>query len=63
MIVGASDRVTPPAQAEEIVSLLPGAELGVIADAAHMTLVENPLSSALALSELLQTVGREAAHA
>ncbi|HEX5780218.1 MAG TPA: alpha/beta hydrolase [Xanthobacteraceae bacterium] len=63
VIVGASDRITPPAQAEEIVSLLPGAELGVIAGAAHMTLIENPLSSALALSELLQTVGREAAHA
>jgi len=42
VLVGAEDPVTPPALAEEVRSRIPGAELTVIADAAHLMAVERP---------------------
>ena len=42
VIVGEEDRGTPPAMAEEIVRAIPGARMEVIANAAHLSNVEQP---------------------
>jgi pimeloyl-ACP methyl ester carboxylesterase len=63
VIVGESDRVTPLAFSQEIVAGIPGGELGVIAGAGHMTLVENADSCASALRKLVHTASRETVDA
>jgi 3-oxoadipate enol-lactonase len=42
VVVGAEDSRTPPALSEEIAGLVPGAELKVIAHAAHLANLDNP---------------------
>jgi 3-oxoadipate enol-lactonase/4-carboxymuconolactone decarboxylase len=42
VIAGAQDPATPVAMSEEIRSLIPGAELAVVPDAAHLIAVERP---------------------
>ncbi len=42
VIVGAQDRITPPALAAAMSERIPGAELRVIADAGHFSNAENP---------------------
>jgi pimeloyl-ACP methyl ester carboxylesterase len=40
VLVGADDRLTPPADAEELVALVPGARLHVVKGAGHVLMVE-----------------------
>ena len=42
VIVGAADTGTPPAMAREIAAAIPGARLEIIADAAHLSNIEQP---------------------
>lgn len=42
VIAGADDRATPPAHAEVIAGGIPGAELRIVEDAAHLANVEQP---------------------
>lgn len=42
VVVGAEDTRTPPALSEEIVRLIPGAELAVVERAAHLANLDNP---------------------
>jgi pimeloyl-ACP methyl ester carboxylesterase len=42
VIVGASDRLTPPELSEEIVEAVPGAEFAVLGDSGHMVMLERP---------------------
>jgi pimeloyl-ACP methyl ester carboxylesterase len=54
VVVGAEDRVTPPALAEELAGLIPGARLVRIPDSGHMAPLEQPRQVAAALRSLLQ---------
>ncbi|HJQ48336.1 MAG TPA: alpha/beta fold hydrolase [Amycolatopsis sp.] len=42
VVVGAQDAATPPAEAERIASLIPGAELHIVPDCGHMSAIEQP---------------------
>ncbi|MCF8550674.1 MAG: alpha/beta hydrolase [Candidatus Nanopelagicales bacterium] len=42
VIVGESDRLTPPEQSEAIISAVPGAEYVVLAESGHMVTLERP---------------------
>jgi len=42
VIVGESDRLTPPAQSSAIIEAVPGAELVVLAESGHMVTIERP---------------------
>lgn len=52
VIVGAEDRVTPPARSEEIYALLPNARLTIVPGAGHLLLTERPKEVADALCQL-----------
>lgn len=54
VMVGSKDRVTPPALAEELAGLIPGARLVRISDSGHMAPLEQPQQVATALRSLLQ---------
>jgi 3-oxoadipate enol-lactonase len=54
VIVGAEDRGTPQSMAEEIVRAIPGARLQVIAQAAHLSNVEQPAAFNAALRAHLE---------
>lgn len=55
VIVGAEDRLTPPAIAREIAAQIPGARLTVIEDAGHLVNIEQPQAfNEAALSFLLE---------
>jgi pimeloyl-ACP methyl ester carboxylesterase len=54
VMVGDEDRVTPPALAEELAGLIPGARLVRITDSGHMAPLEQPRQVADALRSLLQ---------
>ena len=43
VIVGESDRLTPPAQSDAIIEAVPGAELVVLAESGHMVTIERPI--------------------
>jgi 3-oxoadipate enol-lactonase len=53
VIVGEDDPATPPEKAREIQSLIPGAQLEVIADAAHLLNIEQDVAFDAALASLL----------
>jgi 3-oxoadipate enol-lactonase len=53
VIVGAEDRVTPPADAARMAEAIPGATLVTIPAAGHLTPVEQPAAVGDALAELL----------
>jgi pimeloyl-ACP methyl ester carboxylesterase len=55
VMVGADDEFTPLAEAQELIRI-PGAELTVVAQAAHMPPVEQPAAFAAALDRLLHRV-------
>ena len=55
VVVGADDEFTPLAEAQEL-ARIPGAELTVVAGAAHMPPVEQPAEFAAALDRLLTRV-------
>jgi 3-oxoadipate enol-lactonase len=54
VLAGADDPATPPAQAELIAAGIPGAELVVVADAAHLLNVEQPQAFNTAVLEHLR---------
>lgn len=43
VIVGESDRLTPPEQSSAIIDAVPGAELVVLAESGHMVTIERPI--------------------
>jgi 3-oxoadipate enol-lactonase len=53
VIVGEDDPATPPQKAEEIQSLIPGAQLEVFPDAAHLLNIEQDVVFEAALTSLL----------
>jgi 3-oxoadipate enol-lactonase len=53
VIAGEEDRGTPPAMAEEIARAIPGARLERIANAAHLSNVEQPVAFSMALRSFL----------
>jgi 3-oxoadipate enol-lactonase len=53
VIVGEDDPATPPEKAREIQSLIPGAQLEVIPDAAHLLNIEQDVAFDAALTSLL----------
>jgi 3-oxoadipate enol-lactonase len=53
VIVGEDDPATPPDKAEEIVRLIPGAQLEVFPDAAHLLNIEQDVVFEAALTSLL----------
>ncbi len=59
VMVGASDRLTPREQSEEIVRRVPSAEFVVIADSGHMVTLEKPDEVDAHLLELLERVQRD----
>ena len=54
VMVGSDDFVTPPAMAEDIRSRIPGAEMVVLPDCAHLMSVERPADAALHLAAFLE---------
>jgi pimeloyl-ACP methyl ester carboxylesterase len=56
VMVGRHDQWSPLAQHEEIAALIPGAQLAVIEDAGHMTLMEQPAASEAVLVDWLRDV-------
>ncbi|WP_333834870.1 alpha/beta fold hydrolase [Rubrimonas sp.] len=56
VIVGALDRLTPPAMAREIVDRIPGARLCVIEGAGHLSNIEQPEAFNRALLDFLAAV-------
>ena len=57
VVTGGRDRLTTPEDAAELVSLIPGAELRVIAGGSHLLLIEQPFSfNRIALRFLDQAV-------
>lgn len=55
VVVGADDTVTPVGDAEAMVEAIPGAELAVIADAGHLSNLEQPEAFNRALREFLDS--------
>jgi 3-oxoadipate enol-lactonase len=60
VLVGAQDRLTPPADAEEVAALVPGSRLSVIPGAAHGLMVEAAPDFNAAVLAFLATVPRPA---
>jgi len=56
LIVGAADRLTPPALAEELRAELPAAKLALIEDAGHMVTFERPAEVLAALHKFLERI-------
>ena len=59
VIVGASDRLTPPELSEEIVEAVPGAEFAVLGDSGHMVMLERPREVNELLDGLIARVRRD----
>lgn len=53
IIVGAEDPITPPADAQAMDAAIPDAHLATIANAAHMTTLEQPAEVSAAIAEWL----------
>jgi 3-oxoadipate enol-lactonase/4-carboxymuconolactone decarboxylase len=56
-VAGAHDVATPPASLEELAAGIPGAELRVLSDVAHLAPAEAPAALASAIRALLHRVG------
>jgi pimeloyl-ACP methyl ester carboxylesterase len=59
VLVGARDRLTPPACAESIAGALPGADLTVVPGAGHMLPLERPREVSEALITIVRRVARQ----
>lgn len=57
VVVGAEDRVTPPAVAEAMAQAIPDARYAVIPGAGHVSPLEQPLATSRVLTDFLETVG------
>jgi 3-oxoadipate enol-lactonase len=53
VVVGGEDAITPPAEAEKMASLIPGARLELVPGAGHLTPIEQPESFGRAMAEFL----------
>lgn len=60
VVVGALDRITPPALAAEIAGRIPGAQLRVIEDAGHLCNIEQPEAFDAAVLGFLREASRRA---
>ena len=58
VIVGASDWLTPPARADELVHAIAGAQLVVLPNSGHMGHLEDPAAFAAAVAELAHKLSR-----
>jgi pimeloyl-ACP methyl ester carboxylesterase len=56
VVVGAEDRVTPPAVAEAMAQAIPGARCAVIPGAGHVAPLEQPLATSRVLADFLDAV-------
>ena len=56
VIVGDEDAITPPALSEELVALIPGARLAVIAGASHIANLDKPAEFNRAIDGFLATL-------
>jgi 3-oxoadipate enol-lactonase len=56
VIVGDQDAITPPALSEELVALIPGAQLSVIAGASHIANLDKPAEFNRAIDGFLATL-------
>jgi 3-oxoadipate enol-lactonase / 4-carboxymuconolactone decarboxylase len=59
VVAGEDDPATPLEMSEEIASLIPGAELIVIPEAAHLIAVEQPDAMSAALQSFIERIGGE----
>jgi pimeloyl-ACP methyl ester carboxylesterase len=53
VVVGAEDEATPPSSAEALRDAIPGADLVVLPNAAHIPTVEQPLAVLAAMTRFL----------
>jgi pimeloyl-ACP methyl ester carboxylesterase len=60
IVVGADDRATPPAEAERIAALVPGAQLRLVADCGHSSSLEQPTVISGLLAQFLGLVDQAA---
>ena len=58
VLVGDEDSITPPALSEQLVSLIPGATIAVIAGAGHLANLEQPTAFNAAVDTFLKDVCR-----
>jgi pimeloyl-ACP methyl ester carboxylesterase len=56
VLVGGDDQLTPPAAARALAAAIPGARLEVVADAGHLTPVEQPAATSAALRRFLDAI-------
>jgi 3-oxoadipate enol-lactonase len=56
VVVGAEDRVTPPAVADAMAKAIPGARYAVIPGAGHVSPLEQPLATSRALTDFLEAL-------
>ena len=56
VLVGADDRLTPPAMAKSIADAIPGAQLSIIAAAGHLSNIEQPAAFNRLLLDFLREV-------
>jgi 3-oxoadipate enol-lactonase len=56
VVVGAEDRVTPPAVAEAMARAISGARLAIIPEAGHVAPLEQPLATGRVLADFLDSV-------
>lgn len=59
VIVGDRDAITPPALSEDLVDLIPGSALEVIAGASHLANLDKPAEFNRAIDDFLSAVERE----
>jgi 3-oxoadipate enol-lactonase len=60
VICGDEDAITPPALSEELVSLIPGAQLHILNGASHLANVDKPEEFNLAIDDFLSAVEAKA---
>ena len=56
VLVGAEDTVTPPALSQELADAIPGAELHILAGAAHLSNIERPVDFNTAIDTFIERV-------
>jgi len=57
VIVGSDDAIAPPAAAQAMAQLIPGAQFHVVPAAGHLAPLEQPLATARLLADFLATLG------
>jgi pimeloyl-ACP methyl ester carboxylesterase len=62
-LLGAEDRMAPPAKVRSLVKAIPGADSVILADTGHMMMVEQPEAVTAALSRFLSSAANEKSRA